>query len=321
MARADDIANLFQCIGVSPTSYREMSSLLGTAQAFAQPPMDAVPPGLVNGLEHTPSSAAKRAVPAHVVVVVSGNGGVGKSTVTALLASALNRGNRAYAIDLDPQNAVMRNLAFRTRNAGLVQFWQGLATWPEIVHHNDLRGFCIPYGNATHAQQHEFERTLHEDPEWLVRQLSQLHTSPRDTLVIDTPTGSSVYLDQALAIADLILMVATPDAVSYHALERMEHALIKRDAGQTRPPLRYVINKVDPTRAASLDMLTLMRKRMGLNLLGTIHQDYCLAESLAVERTPLDSLPSTQGGLDLLDLARTLQLALSQPQPTQLSTS
>lgn len=38
MARADDIANLFQCIGVSPTSYREMSSLLGTAQALALPP-------------------------------------------------------------------------------------------------------------------------------------------------------------------------------------------------------------------------------------------------------------------------------------------
>lgn len=152
-------------------------------------------------------------------------------------------------------------------------------------------------------------------------QLAQLHTSPRDTLVIDTPTGSSVYLDQALAIADLVLMVTTPAAASYHALPRLEHILKARQTGQPRVPLRYVINQLDTTRDFSQSMLAALRKRLGPDLLGVIQHDHFLAESMPSERPTLGSLPSTKGGLDLLDLARTLQLALSQPQLSQLSTS
>ncbi|MEG0247671.1 MAG: cellulose synthase operon protein YhjQ/BcsQ, partial [Pseudomonas sp.] len=204
---------------------------------------------------------------------------------------------------------------------GLVQFQQGSATWQEIVHNNALGGFCLPFGACTHEQQREFERTLYDNPDWLACQLAQLHTSPRDTLVIDTPTGSSVYLDQALAIADLVLMVTTPAAASYHALPRLEHILKARQTGQPRVPLRYVINQLDTTRDFSQSMLAALRKRLGADLLGVIQHDHFLAESMPSERPTLGSLPSTKGGLDLLDLARTLQLALSQPQLSQLSTS
>ncbi|HDS1818734.1 TPA: cellulose synthase operon protein YhjQ [Pseudomonas putida] len=321
MPRADDIANLFQCIGVSPSGYREMSSLLGTARTLESLPVDISRPGLANALPQNAVPQAKRAVQAQVVVVASANGGVGKSTVAAALAMAFNRGSRTYAIDLDPQNALTRHFALRTSKPGLVQFQQGSATWQEIVHNNALGGLCLPFGACTHEQQREFERTLHDNPDWLACQLAQLHTSPRDTLVIDTPTGSSVYLDQALAIADLVLMVTTPAAASYHALPRLEHILKARQTGHPRVPLRYVINQLDTTRDFSQSMLAALRKRLGPDLLGVIQHDHFLAESMPSERPTLGSLPSTKGGLDLLDLARTLQLALSQPQLSQLSTS
>ena len=315
MPRSDDIANLFHSIGVSPSSYREISNLLGTAQALPSPATGTPPPALVSLLNDTTTAPPQRAVPAQVVVVVSGKGGVGKSTVTAALATVLNRGERTYAIDLDPQNAVMRNLALDADRPGLVQLHEGSAAWQEIVQKNHPRGFCVPYGAATTAQQQQFEQTLRDDPEWLARQLAHLHTRPRDTLVIDTPAGSSVYLDQALAIADLVLMVTLPDAASYHALERMEQVL------KGRVPLHYVINQVDATREFSQSMVAVISKRLTRNLLGVIHQDHFLSESVAYERNPLNSSPASTGCLDLLDLARSLQHALTQPQITQPSTS
>lgn len=314
MQPSDDIANLFQRLGVSPSSYREMSHLLGTVQEL--PCLSSAPaPALGDGLNEATQPAANRSVQAQVVVLVSGQGGVGKSTLTAALATFLNSGSRTYAIDLDPQNAVMRNLALDARKPGLAQFAHGAASWQEIVHNNHCRGFCLPYGTATKEQQQAFERTLNDDPEWLARHVAQLHTTPHDTVVIDTPAGYSVYLDQALKIADLVLMVTLPDAAGYHALERMGQALAPR------APLRYVINQLDTTRDFSQRLAGTLRERLGGNLLGVIHLDQHLGESLASGRSPMSSASNTTGCLDLLNLARALQPALAQSRLSQLSTS
>lgn len=314
MQPSDDIANLFQRLGFSPSSYREMSNLLGTAQEL--PRQSSAPaPALGALLNEATQPAANRPVQAQVVVLVSGRGGVGKSTLTAALATVLNRGSRTYAIDLDPQNAVMRNLALDARKPGLTQFAQGAASWQEIVHKNDPRGFCLPYGTATRAQQQAFERTLNDDPEWLARHVAQLHTTPHDTVLIDTPAGYSVYLDQALKIADLVLMVTLPDTASYHALERMEQVL------EAHAPVRYVINQLDTTRDFSQRMAGILRERLGANLLGAIHLDQQLAESMASGHNPMNSVSATTGCLDLRSLARALQSALAYPRLSQLSAS
>ncbi|MNP57641.1 hypothetical protein D3C76_1524860 [compost metagenome] len=88
-----------------------------------------------------------------------------------------------------------------------------------------------------------------------------------------------------------------------------------------RAPFRYVINQLDTTREFSQRMADILRERLGDNLLGVIHLDQHLAESVASGHNPMNSVSGTTGCLDLLNLARALQPVLAYPRLSQLSTS
>ncbi|CDF84392.1 cellulose synthase operon protein YhjQ [Pseudomonas knackmussii B13] len=248
-----------------------------------------------------------------VITLVSGKGGVGRSTLVAALACALqNEKGRTLALDLDPQNALCLHLGGDAEQPGLIQGNSEGLSWDTLVQRGFAHSQYLPYGSASLEQQRALEQRLRDDPQWLARHLAQLGLDANDRVIIDTPAGASAYLDQALAVADLVLVVTLADAASYHALNHLERLLAPNHQREDAAPCHYLINQLDNSRAFSLDMAEVLQGHLGERLLGMVQLDHYLGESLAYARNPFAREPVTPGCRDLLGAAANLSEALRQ---------
>ncbi|WLH85155.1 cellulose biosynthesis protein BcsQ [Pseudomonas sp. FP2338] len=251
------------------------------------------------------------AVAPKVVVVVSATGGVGRSTLAAALASGLQRqGYPALALELDPQNALRHHLCpgFNVPGLGatslLNQTWQALPK----------RGFAgcqlVTFGETDAVQQQSLNRWLGQDQAFLAKRLAGLGLSRRDTVVIDVPAGNTVYLSQAMSVADVVLVVVQPDAASFRRLAKMDEVLAPYLAGEA-PPLRfYVINQVDAGQSFSEDMAGVFKLRLGDAVLGTVQRDVSVSEAQAYGRDPFDPALNSGGSQDVSALCRALSVRM-----------
>jgi cellulose synthase operon protein YhjQ len=248
-----------------------------------------------------PETTRKR-TKAKVIAIVSANGGVGKSTVAAGLAQTLRHpGGRTLAIDLDPQNALSSHLGITRQVPGLIQLKEQDADWGAHC----LPGFsdseCLPFGTGDMNDRRLLRQLMLEDPDWLNQHLASMNLSENDTVILDTPSGATVYSQQALDAADLVLVMTVADAASYLALDTMTQWLeTTRRRGQRH---RYVLNQRDDSRTFSRDMGVLFVRRLGADLIGTIRLDHQFNESLAYGRDFFQYAPESIGCQDILSLS------------------
>ena len=248
-----------------------------------------------------PETTRKR-TKAKVIAIVSANGGVGKSTVAAGLAKTLRRpGGRTIAIDLDPQNALSSHLGITRQVPGLIQLKEQGANWGA----HRLPGFsdseCLPFGTGEMNDRRLLRQLMLEDSDWLNQHLASMDLSENDTVILDTPSGATVYSQQALDAADLVLVMTVADAASYLALDTMTHWLETTRRRAQRH--RYVLNQRDDSRSFSRDMGVLFVRRLGADLIGTIRLDHQFNESLAYGRDLLQYAPESIGCQDILSLS------------------
>ena len=246
---------------------------------------------------------------AKVIAIVSANGGVGKSTVAAGLAKTLRHlGGRVIAIDLDPQNALSSHLGITRPAPGLIQLKEQDADWSA----HRLPGFseseCLPFGTGELNDRRLLRQMLLEDADWLNQHLASMNLSENDIVILDTPSGATVYSQQALDAADLVLVMTVADAASYLALDTMTQWLETSPRRAQRQ--RYVLNQRDDSRAFSRDMGVLFQRRLGANLIGTIHLDHQFNESLAYGRDLLQYAPESIGCQDILSLSAAVHALL-----------
>ncbi|MFS2197209.1 cellulose biosynthesis protein BcsQ [Pseudomonas sp. Pseusp3] len=265
-----------------------------------------------------PETTRKR-TRAKVIAIVSANGGVGKSTVAAGLAKTLRRpGGRTIAIDLDPQNALSSHLGITRQVPGLIQLKEQDADWGA----HRLPGFsdseCLPFGTGEVNDRRLLKQLMLEDSAWLNEHLASMNLSENDTVILDTPSGATVYSQQALDAADLVLVMTVADAASYLALDSMTQWLetSRRRAQQHR----YVLNQRDESRSFCRDMGVLFRRRLGANLIGTIRLDHQFNESLAYGRDLLQYAPGSIGSQDILSLTGAVHALLCADDSSQQGT-
>jgi len=341
VSRADDISKLFNKLGANPNGYREMEAVhdyleddvvverfdaLPTPTQAASPVVLDEPPSapLLRLLEELTQAEADHVQPPEVVegptgevyseqsspkviVVVSLKGGVGRSTLTAAIASGLQRqGRPALALDLDPQNALRHHLCLGLNLPGIGatslnnESWEGLAE----------RGFAgcrlVAFGETDNDQQQSLNRWLGQDAEWLPKRLAGLRLNGQDTVVIDVPAGNTVYLRQAMAVADVVLVAVQADVSSFSTLAQMDTVLAPYLEREKPPRRYYVINQLDGAHRFSLDMAEVFKARLGDALLGTVHRDPVFSEAQAYARDPLDPTVNSLGCQDIHALCRTL---------------
>ena len=357
MSRTDDISNLFSRFGATSDSYHEFDSQFdypNTPPAQVKSPLPAqaaapVPVGLplvapaqevsvqpevqaplmssadvatplrnllaevaLARQAETQSLQAQLRTPqckARVVVLVSAKGGVGKTTLAASLASSVRlEGGKTLAIDLDPQNALHHHLGIASGVTGM-----GSTHWSSHLQQgfNDVQ--VLPYGVLSDEQHCALEREMSQDRHWLARQLERMALGTHDLVIVDTPSGRSAYLQQALDVADQVLVVTAADAASFIALEHMDR-LLGADVARS-----YVVNRFEPDREFSRDMLQVLKRRLGAQLMAVVVQDHSFGEALAYGHNPLAAPAGSAGGEGVLQLGEQLKTVLQSTRAAGIS--
>lgn len=234
------------------------------------------------------------------LAICSTCGGVGRTTITAGLASALGRqGQRILAIDLDPQNMLGRHL-------GITPPADGLATssgdaWITTAWHTSDGVDFLPFGSPNADATGQLELEVRNHPDWLRQRLNQLDFPDEGIAIIDSARLPSCWGETARHAADLTLFVGRPEPISLGGFD----ALSKVSESQNN--IAFLLNEVDPTRALHRDALLLARNRWPqLCLQYPIHRDEAIPEALAHGQSIFDYAVRAQAAHDLHGVAEWL---------------
>lgn len=256
-----------------------------------------------------------------VVSVIAAKGGVGKTTVTANLCIALAAsGHPVLAIDLDPQNALRFHLAddlHAARTDGLVDAERGASSWTQAMQRGHHGVVLLPFGAIDDEAQIDFERRLAAQPHWLADTLAAFRLPAETLVLLDTPPGPSVYLQQALRVSQLNVVTLLPDAGSFATLPIVERMVDKYcNPRADFVASTYVINQADASRRLNRDVLHTLRDELGPRLLGVVQQDQAVSEALASATTVRHYAPHSQAVDDFTHCAaRLLERFATAPVP------
>jgi septum site-determining protein MinD len=200
------------------------------------------------------------------IVITSGKGGVGKTTVTANLGAALAQlGHTVVLVDAD----------IGLRNLDVVM---GLEN--RIVYHlvDAIRGKCTVQKALIKdrrldnlwmlpaSQTDDKDAVTPDEMRSLICELKHAH----DFVLIDCPAGIEQGFKNAIAGADEAVVVATPEVSSIRDADRVVGLLAAADV-----PARLIVNRLSPHLVKRGDMLSQadVIEILALELLGTIPLD------------------------------------------------
>ena len=184
----------------------------------------------------------------HSIAILSGKGGVGKTTtLLGLAGAAANRGMNVLLIDLDPQGSL--TLSALDRNSALTAldayYSKKLAEISVLTSWKEWAGSIrIVPSNRTLSRVETFVEPT-TSPFRLVHSAGDL--SAYDLVLIDAPAALNSLTFDAIGLARQVVVVAEPSLFSLRtASEAVEFALsAPQIADSALRSVRVVLNKVD----------------------------------------------------------------------------
>jgi septum site-determining protein MinD len=204
---------------------------------------------------------------ATVLTVSSGKGGVGKTTTTANLAVALaSKGQKVVCIDGD---IGLRNLdvvlGLENRIVyDLVDVVEGRCRLRQAM----IRDKRLPELYLIPAAQTRDKSAV--SPSDMVRLCDDLR-SDFDWVIIDSPAGIERGFRNALAPADVVLVVTNPEVSAVRDADRIIGLVDAEEKG----PARLIINRLNPGMVKRGDMLTPedVIELLAIELIGIVPED------------------------------------------------
>ncbi len=202
-----------------------------------------------------------------VIVVTSGKGGVGKTTTTANLGTALAQsGSRVCLVDAD---IGLRNLdvvlGLENRIVyDLVDVVEGFCRLRQaLIRDKRLEGLSL----LPAAQTKDKTAVTPEQMKGLTDELRQEF----DFILVDSPAGIEQGFKNAIAGADRALIVATPEVASVRDADRIIGLL---EAAEI-PPARLIVNRLRPQMVRKGDMMSVddIVDILAIDLIGVVPED------------------------------------------------
>ena len=189
-------------------------------------------------------------MPAKVYVVTSGKGGVGKSTVTANVSTALAKlGKKVLVIDAD---IGLRNLdmllGLENRIVyDILDVVEGRAT-PEKAFIKDKRG--LPLYLIAANQTKNKDAISEEQMSELIKNLKENYDF--DYIFIDSPAGIEQGFKNAATPADAALVVVNPEVASVRDADRVIGLL----ENMGKREIHLIINRIDWKKVKKGEMMS-----------------------------------------------------------------
>ncbi len=220
-----------------------------------------------------------------LIVVASGKGGVGKTTLSANLAACLSeRGNRVLAIDCD---VYLKNLDI-VFGASDEHIWDA---------EDAFTGRCTVKDAIVRVNGRERLNMLPaplkvpEDPDGLSDFL--LNTAKKllgdneyDYVIADCPSGIGRGVNCFFTRGSLVIVVATPDVTSIHDAEKVAAAAYEKGADTALVVNRIKAKAIESGTAPDIDTII---DRVCVKLIGLIPEDPKTSEALNAERLVVET--------------------------------
>jgi septum site-determining protein MinD len=205
--------------------------------------------------------------PARIILICSGKGGVGKTTLTANLGIALARlGQRTAVLDAD----------FGLRNLDLLL---GLENRIIYTAQEVLAQTCrLEQALVKHKQEPKLSLLPAGNPrmlEWLqpddMKTIAGMLAERSDFVLIDCPAGIEDGFKNAAAAAREAIVITTPEVSAVRDADRVIGLLNVRGL----QPVQLVLNRVRPRMMANQDMLSVddVTDILALPLVGLVEED------------------------------------------------
>jgi cellulose synthase operon protein YhjQ len=227
-------------------------------------------------------------------------------------------GYRVLVVDLDVQNSMRLHLGVQLGDD------RGLA--PCLVHGRSIREAIIqnagnllilPFGRITPAQLHAVAGHFERNGNWL-RDILAPFLERGFVVVIDTPPGPSVYLDQTRLVSMLDIVILQADATSVSLLPTVEAQSFLGPPPQDHPRhVRYAFNMVDLRRKLTRDVVALLRRRLGSSMIGIVNYDDTFGDAVAHQQLVIDRAPMSKAAADVRGLAAAIRELLPTPEHAQ----
>jgi septum site-determining protein MinD len=206
-------------------------------------------------------------MPAKVVTVTSGKGGVGKTTATANIAAALAAsGAKVVCIDAD---IGLRNLdvvlGLENRIVyDLVDVVEGRCRLRQAM----IRDKRLPEMYLIPAAQTRDKSAV--SPSDMVRLCDELRPES-DWIFIDSPAGIERGFRNAIAPADISIVITNPEVSAVRDADRIIGLIEAEEKGSPR----LIINRIKPEMVKKGDMLSAedVLELLAIELLGLIPED------------------------------------------------
>ena len=254
-----------------------------------------------------------------LICFASPKGGVGKTTLTANLADALQRlGHRVLAVDLDSQNALRLHFGvpLTDRSGFVTGLLAGDADWRKHLRQTPSGVLLLPHGAMDLRGALDLAVALDRDPEILGAPLREMLAEPNLVVVADLPPGPSQALALLAPMATMVIGVLQAEAISAALVPEIESGRFLGTgimAALLAGRLRVVLNGVDLASRLSRASAEAVARHLGFRMLGAMSREETVAESLACQRLLLDHAPESRAASDLKEVARLISAALPLP--------
>lgn len=236
---------------------------------------------------------------ARVITITSGKGGVGKTTTTANLGTALAmQGNRVAVLDAD---IGLRNLdvvmGLENRIVyDLVDVVEGRARLRQaLIKDKRLPELCL----LPAAQTRDKDAV---SPEQMIELTNQLRRE-FDMILIDSPAGIEGGFRNAIAGADEVVIVTTPEVSAVRDADRIVGLVEAAEKG----PASLIVNRIKPRLVNRGEMLSVddVLDLLAINLIGIVPDDESIVSSTNRGEAAVYD-PHSQAGRAFLDIAKRL---------------
>ena len=245
-----------------------------------------------------------------IITICSAKGGVGKTTMTANLGAGLaQRGLPVVLIELDPKNALHWHLGGldQIQMPGLSAVGVFQRTLKNTLYVSAYGVDFIPYGLIDEAGRHGFERVLSQDENWLKRNLCEAGFSDETVVLLDTPSGASVYLKQALYCTDFALLLLMADVASYATVSALESIL--QHYSKKNPRFLgsvFLLNQANSSQLSHDVQVILQSYHPGCVLPHAVRRQPEVEEALAFERPLLYYSPDSNAARDIRNVTHSI---------------